>query len=143
MMLLPISPPWTLIGAAVVAASGFVVAGVQTLRLSSEKQRHTSTRLEYEAAHHKALRQAMTDRDAAQDIADKQARDFEAWKLSQKTKVQSIRKQVQHEQATDPVCSNRALPDGLRNSLARAPTEVGATDTSQPVSLPGMEWQKP
>lgn len=143
MLMLPLQLPWTLIGAACVGASGFLMAGVQTIRLSSEKQAHISTKLEHERGSSAAIRQAIADRDAAQTNADRQSKEFEAWKLAQKSKIQSIRKQVQDEKSIDPVCSTRPLPDSLRDALSRAPGDFGASDASEPGGLPSVERKIP
>ncbi len=129
---------WLSGGAAVVAASGFVLAGLQTVRLSDEKADHASTKLEFSRADRKAFDQAVQDRDAAQGRADKAARDFETWKTAQRPRLVAINKEVRDAQAIDPVCPGRPLPDSLRDALKRAPEAVGARDAVQPGAVSGM-----
>lgn len=109
---------------------------VQTARLASEKSSHASTRLEYATADRKAAMQALEDRDAAQAKVDEQSRIIASWEQAQQPRVAAKKKEVARAKDLSD-CSNAALPERLRDAIAATPQDLGATDTTQSITLPG------
>ena len=136
--MIPIPTPWLWAGAAAIAASGYILAGIQTVKLNLEETAHAETKLEFSRADSKALSQAIQDRDLAQAKADAQSAAFEAWKATQRPRVVAIKQEIRDAQAVDTVCASRPLPAGMLDALKRAPAAVGASDAGQPSPVPAM-----
>ena len=124
MMWLP--PSW--IGPAV-AALGFALAGVQTVRLSLEQRNHVRD----VAAIHDTQREAQR---MAQARATAAAQRYEEWKAAQRPKIITITKEVDRALQTDSRWAAEPLPVSVRDAL-NTTRSLDSTTEPEP-AVPGL-----
>lgn len=110
MMWLP--PTW--IGPAV-AAIGFALAGVQTVRLAMEQRDHVRE----VAAIHDTQREAQR---MAQARANDAATRYEVWKAAQRPRIVTVIKEVDRALQAAPDWASQPLPDSVRDAINSART---------------------
>lgn len=129
MMLLPMMLPWARIAMIAVAASGFVVAGVQTLRLANEKAAHVRDVSAIQRAQQDAVNEA-------QMRANQAAHRYEEWKMRQRPKIIRIAKEVENAIQANPNWATQPLPDSVRDAIQAAGTDN--TTTKPDSALPAV-----
>jgi hypothetical protein len=120
MMLLPMMMPWARIAMIAVATSGFVAAGVQTLRLASSRASHIRDVSAIQQAQQNAINEA-------QMRANQAAHRYEEWKMLQRPKIIRITKEVDNAIQANPNWSTQPLPDSVRDAIQAAGTDDATT----------------
>lgn len=125
---------WMWGGAAIVAASGYVVAGIQTVRLASEQAAHVSEVAEIRQAQQAAI-------DEAQMRANQAALRYEEWKAAQRPRIVTVIKEVDRALQTNPSWAAEPIPASVRDAIEAART---LDPTAQPESaLPPVGSRDP
>jgi hypothetical protein len=106
---------WMWGGAAVVAASGYVVAGIQTVRLAREQAAHLSEVAEIRQAQRQAV-------DEAQMRANQAAIRYEEWKAAQRPKIITVVKEVDRALQTNSAWATEPIPVSVRDAIEAART---------------------
>jgi len=104
---------WLWGGAAFVAASGYLVAGIQTVRLAREQAAHVSEVAEIRDAARESERMAQA---RANDAATR----YEQWKAAQRPKIVTVIKEVDRALQTDSRWASEPIPVSVRDAIDAA-----------------------
>jgi len=120
-------PGWVI---PVVAASGFALAGLQTVRLSWEQAARVRDIAEIRQAQQTAIDEAQMRSAAA-------ALRYEEWKAAQRPKIVTVIKEVDRALQTNPSWAAEPLPPGVRDAIEAARALDGASKPEPTVPTVG------
>lgn len=97
---------------------------------------YKATRLHYEHVIDQAEKKSAAAVAAADQRAENAASDWEVWASIQRPKAVTITREVEREVKADPDCSQRALPDRLRDALTAAGSAANQPVADRAVPAP-------
>lgn len=96
-----------------IAASGFALAGLQTVRLSWAQAAHVRAVAEIRQAHQSAI-------DESQMRANQAAHRYEEWKAAQRPRIVTVIKEVDRALQTNAAWAAEPLPVSVRDAIEAA-----------------------